>query len=75
MSKTKTQMNKLIATKDQKPQSPTTEGQSSFNLATLTKQDDSSSFPIMNAREIGWRSGQKELNLEVFRHWARGNTQ
>ena len=34
MSKTKTQMNKLIATKDQKPQSPTAEGQSSFNLAT-----------------------------------------
>jgi len=39
----------------------------------LPKQDDTNPFPITSAREVGWRSGQKELNLEVYGRWARGN--
>jgi len=38
----------------------------------LPKQDVTSPFPITSAREVGWRSGQRELNLEVYGHQARG---
>lgn len=47
----------------------------SFKLPPLplARQDNSNPFPVTTAKEVGWRSGQKELNLEVFGRWARGN--
>lgn len=62
-------------TKDQEPlMSPVNEDRS-FKLPPLplARQDNSNPFPVTTAKEVGWRSGQKELNLEVFGRWARGN--